>query len=383
MRIILTGGGTAGHVNPAIAVADALCRVGRGSVSGKPEILFVGTARGLENGLVTEAGYPIWNIGIEGLKRSLTPKNIGVLLRAAGSLGEADRIIERFRPDAVFGTGGYVCFPLVYQASRKGIFTALHESNAAPGLAVRMLSGRVDRIYTNFSETEKELKAPSRAVRVGNPVRGEWLKMSRREARERLGLCEAGGVGEYRHVILSFGGSLGAETVNREMLRLMNGYVRAHPETLHVHASGRAGYADTVRAAEELNIRGLKNAVIKEFIRDMPLWIAAADIVICRAGATTLSELAAAGRASVLIPSPNVTGNHQYLNARAFGDTGAAFVVTERREELDRIEQLVSSVLSDRALRENMELCASRLAPEENAAERIARELLEYGERRG
>lgn len=390
VRIILTGGGTAGHVNPAIAVADALCRVGRGTVSEKPEILFVGTARGMENRLVTEAGYPIWHVEIEGLHRSLTPRNFGVAFKAVRSLSEARKIIEKFRPQAVFGTGGYVCFPMIYQAAKMGIFTALHESNATAGLAVKMLSGTVDRVYLNFEQTRSELKKPEKAVTVGNPVRGELVSLDRESARQRLGLSvpknadslrgyteDARFIGaDFRHVILSFGGSLGAERVNTEMLRLMDSYARAHKDTLHVHACGKSGYEQCVKTAESLGLHKLRNVMIKEFLYDMPLWMTAADLVICRAGATTVSELAAVGRASVLIPSPNVTGDHQYKNATVLGEAGAAFVVRENDTELARLEQLVSTVLSDRRLRENMEISAKKLAPSgKGAAERIAEEL--------
>lgn len=384
MRIIFTGGGTAGHVNPAIAVADALKRL-----DADAEILFVGTPHGMENKLVSEAGYPIWHIDIGGLRRAVTLKNIGVAVKAVRSLSAARRIIEKFRPDAVFGTGGYVCYPLVREAAKTGIYTALHESNAAVGLAVKMLSGKVDRIYLNFDAAREGLAHPERAVTVGNPVRGGLDTVDRETARHLLGIGQpipgrendfasyGKAVGGFRHVVLSFGGSLGAETVNGEILKLMDGYARRHPETLFVHACGKSGYPDFMRRATECGVAALHNTVISEFLYGMPLWIAAADTVICRAGASTVSELATVGRASILIPSPNVTGDHQYKNARAMGESGGAFVLCETPEELAKIPELLDTVLSDRRLRENMEISAKRLAPRENAADVIAKELYE------
>lgn len=383
MRIIFTGGGTAGHVNPAIAVADAIKRM-----DPEAEILFVGTPKGMENRLVGEAGYPIWHIDIGGLKRTLTLKNIGVAVKAVKSLGEARRIIEKFRPDAVFGTGGYVCYPLAREAARMGIYTALHESNAVAGLAIKMLSGKVDRIYLNFDGARDGLSCPERAVTVGNPVRGTVETVDRETARHLLGIGQpipgresdfasrGKPIGSFRHVVLSFGGSLGAETVNNEMLKLMDTYARRHPDTLFVHACGKSGYPDFMKQATERGITALPNTVISEFLYSMPLWLAAADTVICRAGASTVSELATVGRASILIPSPNVTGDHQYKNAKAMGDEGGAFVLREHPDELAKIPELLDTVLSDRRLRENMEISAKRLAPKENAAEVIARELL-------
>ena len=388
MRIIFTGGGTAGHVSPAIAVADALKRADAGV-----EILFVGTPRGMENKLVTEAGYPIWHIDVGGLKRSASLKNIGVALKAVRSLSEARRIIEKFRPDAVFGTGGYVCYPLVREAARMGIYTALHESNATVGLAVKMLSGKVDKIYLNFDAAKGELSHPERAVTVGNPVRGEYGTVDRETARHLLGIghpipgrekdfasCGTP-IGSFRHAVLSFGGSLGAATVNGEVLKLMDGYARRHPDTLFVHACGKSGYPDFMKRAGERGVTSLPNTVISEFLYSMPLWLAAADTVICRAGASTVSELATVGRASILIPSPNVTGDHQYKNAVAMGEAGGAFVLRERPEELAKLPELLDTLLSDRRVRENMEISARRLAPKENAAEVIARELISEAEK--
>lgn len=395
MRVILTGGGTAGHINPAIAVADALCRLCKDGGDAAPDILFVGTERGMESRLVPDAGYPLKSIDVSGLQRSLSIKNIGVAFKAIKALGEAEEVIESFEPDAVLGMGGYVCYPTVRQAIRakRRIFTALHESNAAPGLAVRMLADRVDRVYLNFAQAEKELKLRDRAVTVGNPVRGEVLRLGRERARELLGIgqpipgrvTEFGSgrsvgkgipIGSFRRVILSFGGSLGARTLNGEMLKLMNGYTREHPDTLHVHACGKLGYPEFRKVADGLGVSRLKNVIINEFIPEMPLWMAAADVVICRAGATTVSELAAAGRVAVLIPSPNVTGDHQFKNAKALADAGGAFVVRERAEELCRIEELVSTVLSDRRLRENMEVCAGSLAPATSAADAVAADII-------
>ncbi|MBQ9115745.1 MAG: UDP-N-acetylglucosamine--N-acetylmuramyl-(pentapeptide) pyrophosphoryl-undecaprenol N-acetylglucosamine transferase [Clostridia bacterium] len=384
MRIVFTGGGTAGHVNPAIAIADAVRRRYPDS-----EIFFVGTPKGMENKLVADAGYPIWHIDVGGLERRVSLKNIGVIIKTARSLSAARGLLKELRPDAVIGTGGYVCYPTVREAAKMGVFTALHESNAVAGLAVRMLSDRVDKVYINFDDAKNELKHPERAVTVGNPVREEVTRLERNSARNLLGLgapipgreAEFAGegtpLGSYRHVIVSFGGSLGAETVNREALKLMNGYCRNHPEALMIHACGKSGYPEFMRRANELGVTKLKNVIINEFIRKLPIWLSASDIVICRSGANTVSELAAIGRASVMIPSPNVTGDHQYRNAKVMGDIGGAFVVRENSEEIEKIEELVATVLGDRRLRENMEICASKLAPKENAAEVIAADIAE------
>lgn len=365
MKVILTGGGTGGHINPAIAIADALCRVEKGT-----EILFVGTAHGMENKLVPVAGYPIWHVNVSGFDRSLSFSNIKSFYRIFTSVGEAKKIIDKFNPDAAVGTGGYVCFPIIYAAAKRGIYTALHESNAQPGLAVRMLQGKVDRVFVNFEESLKLLSNPQKALRTGNPMRNE-IQVGRREMiRSELGIT-----GKYRQVLLTFGGSLGAKTINEQAIRVMDVYSKLRSDLLHVHACGKGGYVETKREFEERGLSRFKNLVLNEYIYDMPKYLVASDLVICRGGAMTLSELAAVGRASILIPSPNVVDNHQYKNAKAYSDSGAAYMVTEKADELERIPQLVDTILSDRNIRERMEKnCKSFAVP--NASDLISADII-------
>ena len=201
MRYFLSCGGTAGHINPAIAIADKISELDKES-----EIVFVGSSLGMENTLVPKAGYPIWSLDVQGLKRSLSFKNIAALCKMIKAVGSAKEMLRRFSPDAVIGTGAYVCFPLLYAASKMGIFTALHESNAYPGLAVRLLKNRVNRIYTGFEECAQALNIGERAEALGNPLKSGFEAISRDEARKKLGL-----EGRYAYLLLSFGGSLGAK----------------------------------------------------------------------------------------------------------------------------------------------------------------------------
>lgn len=369
MRILLSGGGTGGHVNPALAVADIIKKNDPDS-----EIAFVGTGKGIESKLVPKAGYKLYTYEVEGLKRSLSLDNIRRVLEAARAAGKAKKIIRDFKPDVVFGTGGYACWPLLKAASDNGIPSALHESNAVPGFAIKMLESHVDRIYVNFESTISALSNPEKAVRVGNPLRGVFASENKEEARKKLGL-----EGKYEKFILSCGGSMGAERINFEVIDLMKNYTAHHPEIFHLHASG-AIEKDIAR--EEFCRAGLDkvpNVSLVEYIYDMPDRMAAADLIINRAGAVTLSEIALLGKASILIPSPNVTNNHQYKNARLLADGGAAVLIEEKDLYGARLERAVEDIMSDDNRRDLMEESAKNFAVKD-AASIIYRELKELAE---
>ncbi len=325
----------------------------------------------MENKLVPRASYPIWSIDCAGLKRSLSPSNIKVLVKNLKAERQAKRLLESFCPDAVIGTGGYVCYPVVRAASKKGIYTALHESNAVTGLAVRMLKNRVNRIFVSFDCCMKALGNKASCILTGNPLRAQLDDISREQARQELGIK-----GKYRYVLVSFGGSLGAETVNSIALNIMEKLSAPRGDILHVHACGKNGAGGFF---ESFNSKGLvkyKNIKASEYIYDMSLYLKAADIVLCRSGAMTLAEIAQAGVASVLVPSSNVTGNHQYKNANEFAGAGAAFLVDEKKAGwLDTAFNHVSTLLSDRELRAEMAEKARGFAVPD-AADKIAKQII-------
>lgn len=341
----MTGGGTGGHVNPALAIAATILENEPDS-----EIAYVGTSRGIENKLVPHAGYKLYHVEIRGIKRSLSPSNIRALYLALTSPSKAKKIIREFSPDIVIGTGGYVSWPVVKAAAEMHIPAVLHESNAIPGMAVKALEGSVDRIYLNFEKTAEKLKHKEKLLHVGNPLRSGFKSVSRTEARALLNIPS-----EYKYVLLSFGGSLGAAKLNEAALKIMNNLVRSSPDIYYIHASGSGGYAETKRAFEETGLDKCPNISLREYIYDMPNCIAAADLSINRAGAMTVSELAMAGRASIFIPSPNVTDNHQYKNAKVLFDDGAAEMITEA-EINDKLIPTVSNLLSSSGDKKRIEM---------------------------
>ncbi len=356
MRVLLTGGGTAGHINPALAIADLIRRNAPGS-----EIAFVGVRGGREEDLIPREGYPLYFVESVGFARPLFhPKNLRALHLAIHSphREKTQKILNEFRPDIVIGTGGYACWPIMKAAAERGIPTAVHESNAKPGLTVKRLKRYVDRIWYNFESTGGEFGNVEKARRVGNPLRENFESIDRRRAREKYGVLPG------QIVVLSFGGSLGADALNDAALELMQNCVTMHPEVLHWHATGKRNY-ETVRTNfEDLELYRSPNCCLFDYFYDMPYRMAAADLVICRAGAMTLSELAKLGKAAILVPSPNVANDHQTANAKALSDRSAAVLVPEQELRNGALTEAVTDLLSNpgqmRELRTNIQKYADR-----------------------
>jgi UDP-N-acetylglucosamine--N-acetylmuramyl-(pentapeptide) pyrophosphoryl-undecaprenol N-acetylglucosamine transferase len=322
MRVLIAAGGTAGHINPALAIAGALKKA-----DPTAEIHFAGRREGMEYGLVTKAGYAFHHIEINGFQRRLTLKNVGrnavALYHLALSGPRTARILREVKPDLVIGCGGYVSGPVVRAAARRGIHTAIHEQNAFPGVTNKLLAKDVDLVFAASADAVQKLGAPEKTVVVGNPVRPELFLQNRAAARAKL---DAG----TRTVILSFGGSLGARRINEVIAELCAWEQKTQQPILHLHATGSRGVELFARLGREQGFAAGERLVVKEYIDNMPELLAAADLVVSRSGALTLAELEAMGRASILIPSPNVAENHQYYNAMELQKAGAAVVIEEK-----------------------------------------------------
>ena len=337
MKVLLSGGGTAGHVNPALAIADLIKAHDRNA-----EIAFVGTKKGIENRLCEKAGYPVYHIEMKGLKRSLSLSNIKTAYYYFTAPRKAKKLLLEYKPDIVIGTGGYVCWPLLSAAAKLGIPTALHESNAIPGKAVRMLADNVDRIYVNFASTMDYFPDKSKVLFVGNPMMKKSTAKIPENIREILSI-PAG----TEKIILSFGGSLGARRVNEVVADLCAWEQKEHKPVLHIHATGQYGVELFQNLEKEKGFAPGESLVVKEYINNMPELLAAADLVISRAGALTLAELEAEGRAAILIPSPNVAENHQYYNAMELQKAGAAVVIEEKDLTGEKLVSTVSGLLAE------------------------------------
>jgi UDP-N-acetylglucosamine--N-acetylmuramyl-(pentapeptide) pyrophosphoryl-undecaprenol N-acetylglucosamine transferase len=349
MRILMTGGGTAGHVNPALAIAATMKEHHPDA-----EIAFVASAqpRDKATDLVPRAGYPLHTVHIRGLVRPYwKPVNLRLPFLMIQSRREAAALIREFKPDLIVGTGGYACWPLCSMGKKMGIPTVLHESNAIPGKAVEQLRNSVDLIMVNFEDTLRRLDKEGKhspAVRVGNPMMPGFSAVSRAEARKALGLAPD------EVYILSFGGSLGAEYVNDAVVKLA-AELTEDPRVKLIHAAGKRDY-DRIRADWDATPAGTCGRMtLADYIYDMPIQMAAADLVISRAGAMSVSELALTGKAVVFIPSPYVAENHQYKNAMALVNKEAAVCVEEKTLTAGTLTAQVKSLLNDPNGRADME----------------------------
>lgn len=353
MNVIFTCGGTAGHVNPALALARYMQEK-----DSTAKVLFIGTPDGIERGLVEKAGYDFEGVEVSNFHRDLSPAGIRHNLRTVKLLGSsrkrAKAIIRRFKPDLVVGTGGYASYPAVMAAAKLGIATAVHESNMIPGLTTKMLEKSVQCVMVGFEDCRHHYKHPDKIVVTGTPVRGDFFSLTKAQARAKLGYTD------NKPLVVSFWGSLGASTMNTRMndffLREKADFFPFH----HIHAAGRGSWPSL---CEMVQRHGLDDGMLdlREYIHNMDAVMAAADLVISRAGASTISELTALGKAAILVPSPYVVANHQEKNARLLEDHGGAVVLTEAEATGDALYEAAAAILSDNTRREHMEAAMGKL----------------------
>ena len=371
MRFLFAAGGTAGHIYPAVAIANQLrtwlpdC-----------EILFVGARGKMELELVPKEGYAIKEISISNFQRKLNPKgilhNIGSVKNLITSAAAVNKILDEFAPQVVIGTGGYVCYPVLKQAAKRNVPTVLHESNVVPGLTTKRLAHVVDKMLLGVKDAEKAYAKKENITFTGIPVRKEFLQADKQKAKEKLNIKTD------KPLVLSFWGSLGALHMNNAMPAFFE-QLSKEQGFYHIHATGGTK-ARRDAMLSELHKKGITNPLdagidIRTFISDMPSYMAAADLVICRAGASTLAELTAVGRASVLVPSPYVTANHQTENAKVFVQNGASDMLLEKECSAHLLYETVSGRMKQAEVLAKMEQAAKALS-NPKATEEIAKIVL-------
>lgn len=341
LRVLLAGGGTAGHVNPALAIAEIIKEKHPDT-----EFCFAGTPDGLEASIIPKEGYEFKPIKIKGFQRKISFENIKRNIKAASYLTMAGhrskQIIKEFQPDIVIGTGGYVSGPIVRTAAKMGIKTAIHEANAFPGVTTKILSKYVDKVMLTVKETAKYLDSSVKYSVTGLPVRKGFGGISKEEARKRLGIPEDD------ICILSTGGSLGARVINEAVAKLIKWYQENDIKINHIHSYGKyQGYKDYPKTleADGVDIKD-KRIRLSEYV-DMPVCMAAADLVISRCGANSLTELEAIGRGSILIPSPNVAENHQYYNGMVLDKAGAGICIEQKDFSADWLISKINELYND------------------------------------
>ena len=342
MRVIIAAAGTGGHINPGIAIANKI-----GKEEPESEVLFIGTKRGIENDLVPRAGYKLETIEAYGLSKKLTIRNLKNILQTAKSIKKAKRIIERFNPDVVIGTGGYICGPVLKAAQKCKIPTALHESNSFPGLAVKMLAKKTDVIMLGLEKASENLGKAKKIVVTGTPTKIQKLRMN---DSEKFFLKENLELNPKLPTVLVFGGSQGAKKINDAMLQIIK--EKEFENYQIVWAVGQKNYDDVKQelAKENIDIDKVKNVKILPYIYNMEEIMNVSDLLVCRSGAITITEITKLGKPAIFIPLPNVSQNHQEKNAKVLEEIGAARIILNDELTGDKLARGIESIIINKEL---------------------------------
>lgn len=349
MKVIMTGGGTGGHIYPAIAIADKIKRK-----QPDTEILFLGTEKGMERELVPANGYHIEFITVSGFNRKNLFKNIKTMKDLLKGDKEAREIIERFKPDMVIGTGGYVCGPVVRAAHKMGVRTFIHEQNALPGITNKMLEKYAEKVFVSFAEAKSHFKNQKKLIIAGNPIRRNFILAGVENYREKLG------INPNEFVILCFGGSRGAGTINKIMSQALESIHKV--EDIKVFFITGKPYYDLIK--EDLEVKGIldsRKIELLPYAENMHEYLLASDLVIGRSGALTVSEITVCSKVSILIPSPNVTGNHQFFNAKVVSDKGGAVIIEEKDLTAEKLFATIMKLKSNPVLLNTMSEASGKI----------------------
>ena len=333
MRVIFAGGGTAGHINPAISIADYAK-----AHDDNFEAIFIGVENGMEARLVPKAGYDMKFIDIAGFDRKRLWKNISVVIKLFKARRDCVKIIKDFKPDCIVATGGYVSGPVTIASKKAGVPSLIHEQNVYPGLTVKGSENYVTYLALSFEETISHMKHKEKCVVTGNPIRTEILEADKQKSREKLGI--------KKPFVLIFGGSLGADRINDTVIEMLDRIVKENEIEL-LFGTGVRNYDDIMKRIKDKGIELGDNVKVTAYIDNMAECMAAADVVVSRAGAITVSEIAALGKPSILIPSPNVVRNHQEQNAREFEQQNAAALILESELSADKLYNKIMTMIRD------------------------------------
>lgn len=340
MRVIIAAAGTGGHINPGIAIANKIKEEEKGS-----EIIFIGTTRGLENDLVPRSGYELKKIEAYGLSKKISIENVKKMYKTFRGYGEAKKIIKEFKPDVVIGTGGYICGATISAAHNLGIPTLLHESNAFPGKAVKMLAKKTDKILVSFEDARNRIKNAKDIVYTGTPV-----KISKKEygINEKLNIIKSAGLNEIKPIILIFGGSQGAQKINEAILGILKNKLNKDYQIMW--ATGPKQY-DIIKEELEnanININNIENAKIVPYIYNMEEIMNVSNLIVARSGAMTITEISNLGKPSILVPLPNVSGNHQLYNAKVLEKIGAAKIILNDELNDKNLNEQIKDIVLDK-----------------------------------
>ena len=366
MRVIIAAAGTGGHINPGIAIANKIKEENKDS-----KIIFIGTTRGLENDLVPRAGYELKTIDAYGLSKEISIENLKKMLKTFKGLGEAKKIIKEFKPDIVIGTGGYICGATITEAHKLKIPTLLHESNAFPGKAVKMLAPKTDTILVSFKDAIPRIPKAKKIVYTGTPVKirkKEYTKDEKEKIIKELKL------NPEKPIILIFGGSQGAQKINEAILGIISNKLNKEYQLLW--ATGPKQYDIIKEKLEDRNINMdyIENTKIVPYIYNMEEVMNISDLIVSRSGAMTITEISNLSKPSILIPLPNVSGDHQTYNAKVLENEKAAIIIPDNELEAISLNKQIEEIVFDPKRVEEMGKNAHKVSTE-NVEEKIYKEI--------
>lgn len=369
MRVVLTGGGTGGHIYPALAVANQCALEEPNS-----EFLYIGGQKGLESSIVPKADIAFKSIEITGFRRKLSFENVKTVMRFLKGVQQSKQMLREFKPDVVIGTGGYVCGPVVYAAAKLGIPSMIHEQNAVPGLTNRFLSKYVDTVAVSFEESVSLFPGSKHVIYTGNPRATTVVSANKNKGYESLG------VSKDRPIVVLVGGSQGARAINEAMVQ-MAAELNKLPDITFVYVTGNNYYEPTLKSIKGKLGSLPVNLLILPYIHNMPEVLAATSLIVNRAGASFLAEITSLGLPSILIPSPNVTNNHQEKNARSLEKAGAAEVILEPELTGQGLFEGIGRIMKDANLHTAMS-AASRGLGKPDSAQLIVAEMKRLSSKR-
>ncbi|MEF9921496.1 MAG: undecaprenyldiphospho-muramoylpentapeptide beta-N-acetylglucosaminyltransferase [Anaerovoracaceae bacterium] len=352
MKVIVTGGGSGGHIYPAIAIADKIKER-----SPESQILYIGNEIGLEKDIVPKTGYPMELVSAKWLDRGNALKIFDTGYNVLKGVRQSLKIMKKFKPDVVIGTGGFVCVPVMIAGKRYGAKTYLHEQNAFPGVANKMLEKYVSKVFLGFPDASQYFKEPEKHVNAGNPVRKRFFNITTEEARAKLKIKKDA------FVVFSFGGSQGAEKLNDVAFDLMEA-VNGQRDIVFIFGTGSQYYEEINDKVKLKKIKLKDNIRIISYINDMENYLGASDLIISRSGALSVAETTVCGKAAILIPSPNVTGNHQFYNAKAIADKGGAILIEEKDLTSENLIEEVLRLKHNPQIVKEMMVASKSCAPE-------------------
>lgn len=361
MKYVVTGGGTGGHIYPALAIAKTILKH-----EPEAEILYIGTKHGLEAEIVPREGFRFESIRIQGFRRKLSKDTIKSACMIFKGMRDARRILKEFNPNIVIGTGGYVCGPVVYQASRLNIPTMIHESNAFPGITNKILAKKVDKILVSFEEASKRFNKPNQTVLTGNPIREDFLKVTKEEANRVIDKIEG------KKLIFSFGGSGGQKSINLAVLNLIKQFENSQYQLIHV--TGKNRYEDFMKLVDDNHIEINKQVKILPYMYAMPEVMKLSDLVIISAGALGISEVTAMGVPAIVVPKAYTAENHQEYNAKVIHDNNAGKMILEKDLSSDSLWETINEILQDEEKYKKMVKNSIRIS-EVKATEQIYKEI--------